>query len=165
ISLIVELIEDPEEIRGQMKSLSVMKRGEVVTAEDVNAMCLDDGSKSLLRLLDGLCNGDRIAVLKNFRSISNNGDLIPLTSALHNRMRLAWYAAVNPRESAMFAKSMGARDYAWRMAGYAAKRYGKDAVSRFVMGLIRINVDEKGGAGAGWNSLEALLIEILEKGK
>lgn len=163
ISLIVELIDDSEEIRGQMKSLAAMKRDAVITAADVDAMCLDDGSKSLLRLLDGLCNGDRIAVLKNLTSISKNGDLIPLTSALHNRMRLAWYAAANPRESAMFAKALGARDYAWRMAGYAAKRYGKEALSRFVTGLIKINIDEKSGMGSGWNGMETLVIELLEK--
>lgn len=160
-ALIVELLEDPEEIRGQLASLAMLRRGGIVSAADVDSLCLDDGSRSLLRLLDGTCTGDFASVVRAFRSLSKNGDLIPLTSALHNRMRLAWYASLCPRQAALFGKALGARDYAWRLAGQAAKKYGAAKLTRFTVGLIKLNIDEKSGSSAGWNSLETLLLDLL----
>ena len=165
VALIVELLDDPEEIRGQLFSLSMMKKNSVVTAADVDAMCLDDGSRNLLRLLDGLCLKESTVVLKSLYAISKNGELIPLISALHNRMRLAWYASENSRCGALFANALGARDYAWKMACGAAKRYGAKALSTFVTGLIRLNIDEKSGTSAGWNGLETLIISLLSGSK
>lgn len=164
-ALIVELMEDPEEIRGQLVSLSMLRRGGQISAEDVDSLCLDDGSRNLLRLLDGLCSGDYRTAMKALHAIAKNGELIPLTSAIHNRMRLAWYASMFPRQSAAFAKALGARDYAWKMAGQAARRYGPKALSIFTVGLIKININEKSGSGAGWNSLEALVLSLLSGGK
>ena len=165
VALIVELLDDPEEIRGQLQSLSMLKKGGALTADDVDSMCMDDGSRNLLRLLDGLCTRDVSSVMKSFRAIAKNGDLIPLVSAMHNRMRLAWYAALNPRCGAMYANALGARDYAWRMACGAAKLYGAEAVSLFVTGLIKLNIDEKSGTSAGWNGLETMLISLMGREK
>ena len=162
-ALIVELLEDPEEIRGQLKSLSLLRHGGTVSAADVDSLCLDDGSRSLLRLLDGTCTGDAMGAICALRAIKKNGDLIPLTSALHNRMRLAWYAAMFPRQAALFAKALGARDYAWRLAGQAAKKYGPAKLTRFTIGLVKLNIDEKSGSSAGWNGLETLLIDLLSR--
>lgn len=164
ISLMVELLEDPEEIRKQLVSLSLLKKQGRVTVEDVESLCFDDGNKNLLSLLDGLCKGEKISSLKSLHAISKKGDLIPLISALHNRMRLAWYAASNPRKEAMFAKALGARNYAWRMALMASKRYGSKDIADFVIGLIRLNIEEKSGTSAGWSSLETLVISLLTKG-
>lgn len=160
-AMIVELLEDPEEIRGQLVSLSMLRKGGMLTRLDVETMCMDDGSRNLLRLLDGLCTGNTRDVMKSFRSISGNGELIPLVSALHNRMRLAWHASANPGNGAMFAKAFGARDYAWKMACGASSIYGAEPLSDFVTGLIRINIDEKSGRGSGWQGLETLIITLL----
>lgn len=160
-ALIVELLEDPEEIRGQIQSLAMLSRGGEISAADVDSLCLDDGSRNMLRLLDGLCGGDNIGALRALHAIARNGELIPLTSAIHNRMRLAWYASMFPRQGAMFAKALGARDYAWRMAGQAARRYGPAALTKFCVGLVRLNICEKSGTGAGWNSLETLVLDLV----
>lgn len=160
-ALIIELTEDPEEIRRQLSSLSLLKKGETVNVSDVENMCLDDGTRNLLKLLDGLCCGDHIKTLKSLNAISKNGNLIPLVSAIHNRMRLAWYASMNPRDGALFAQSLGAKNYAWNMAGNAVRRYSTPAISKFVLGLIKINIDEKSGTGSGWTSLETLVIELM----
>lgn len=161
VAMIVELLDDPEEIRSQLVSLSMLRREGRITAADVDTLCLDDGSRNLLRLLDGICIGDYCASIRNLHSIAKNGDLIPLVSALHNRMRLAWYSAMYPRQGALFAKSLGARDYAWKMAVQAAHKYGTEAIGKFVTGLIKININEKSGKGAGWDSLETLVIELI----
>jgi DNA polymerase-3 subunit delta len=160
-ALIIELTEDPEEIRGQLLSLSLLKKGGTVNTSDVENMCLDDGTRNLLRLLDGICSGDHITTLKSLNAISKSGDLIPLVSALHNRMRLAWYASMHPRKGSLFADSLGAKNYAWKMAGNAARKYSAGSISRFVLGLIKINIDEKSGTGSGWAGLETLVIELM----
>lgn len=161
VAMIVELLEDSEEIRGQILSLSMLKRGSTITAAEVETLCLDDGTRNLLRLLDGICTGDYKDSIKSLHAISVNGDLIPLVSALHNRMRLAWYASVYPRYGALFAKALTAKDYAWKMAGQASRKYDSNSIRRFVLGLIKINIEEKSGIGAGWNGLEALILELI----
>lgn len=162
LSLIVEMIEDTEEIERQLVSLTMLKKGGEVTAADVEALCFDDGNKNLLKLLDGLCNGDKVSSLQSLSNISKKGDLIPLMTALHNRMRLAWYASCNRGKEELFAKALEARNYAWRMAKIAAQRYNKDELTDFVIGLIRLNMAEKTGISAGWNSLECLVITLLQ---
>jgi DNA polymerase-3 subunit delta len=161
VALIIELTEDPEEIRRQLSSLSMLKKGGTVKASDVENMCLDDGTRNLLKLLDGLCSGDHIKTLKSLNAISKNGDLIPLVSAIHNRMRLAWYASMHPSKGSLFAESLGAKNYAWKMAGNAARKYSAGSISKFVLGLIKINIDEKSGTGSGWIGLETLVIELM----
>lgn len=165
VALIVELLDDPEEIRGQLKALSLFKRTGTVTMQDVDSFCLDDGSKDLLKILDGLCSCDYKGVMKSFYSISRNGELMPLISAIHNRMRLAMYNATNPRCAAMYAKALGAKDYAWRMASLATKNYPSDSITDFSLGLICMNIAEKTGKSAGWNGLETLLITFLSSKK
>ncbi|MEG1911967.1 MAG: hypothetical protein RRY12_03385 [Cloacibacillus sp.] len=159
-AMIVELLEDPEEIRAQLKSLRLLKKGGAASAADVERLCLDDGSRNLLRLLDGLCTGDFVGVMKSLRSMARTDDLIPLLAPLHNRMRLAWYAGVG-KEAPLFAQALGAKDYAWRMARQADQRYGHAALTKFITAIIRINIEERSGAGAGWHGLETAVIELL----
>ncbi|MGD9666733.1 MAG: DNA polymerase III subunit delta [Synergistaceae bacterium] len=160
-ALIIELTEDPEEIRRQLSSLSLLKKGGTLNTSDIENMCLDDGTRNLLKLLDGLCSGDHIKTLKSLHAISKNGDLIPLVSAMHNRMRLAWYSSMHPHKGSLFAESLGAKNYAWSMAGNAARKYSAGSISKFVLGLIKINIDEKSGTGSGWAGLETLVIELM----
>lgn len=162
IAMIVELLEDPEEIRAQLKSLGLLKKISVVTAADVEELCLDDGGRNLLRLLDGLCTGEITGVLKSLGAMSKAEDLIPALVPLHNRMRLAWYAGLG-RDAAAFAEALGAKDYAWRMAAQADRRYGHAAMTEFISDLIRINIEERSGAGAGWRGLEAAVIKLMDK--
>ncbi len=136
-AMLVELLEDPEEIRAQIKSLGLLKKGASARAADVEQLCLDDGSRNLLKLLDGLCSGDYKNVLRSLRAMEKSGELIPLLVPLHNRMRLAWYAGMG-KDSLLFAKALGAKDYAWRMAKQADQKYGHKAVTDFMCALIRI---------------------------
>ncbi len=163
-AMLVELLEDPEEIRSQLKSLRLMKKGASADAEDVRQLCLDDGSRSLLRLLDGLCTGDAVAAVRSLRSIAASGDLIPAITPIHNRMRLAWYASLGG-DGAAIGRALGAKDYAWRMAQQAARRYGRAALTEFVCALLRISIEERSGRGSGWNGLETAVIELLSSAR
>lgn len=167
VSLIVELLDDPEEIRSQLASLSTLRKKEPINKKDIEELCLDDGSGNLLKLLDALCGGDAATALRTFRAMSRGSgtaELFPLVTALHNRMRLALYAAGYKNDGAAFARALGARDYAWRLANGAARRYGERALLAFVVGLIKLNIEEKSGRGAGWNSLELLVLDLLSAG-
>ena len=163
-AMLVELLEDPEEIRSQLKSLGLFRKGVTAGAADVEQLCLDDGSRNLLKFLDGICAGDYKNVLYSLRALERGGELIPLLVPLHNRMRLAWYAGAG-RDAPLFAKALGAKDYAWKMARQADRKYGHAAVTEFLCALIRMNVEERSGAGAGWNGLEAAVIELLSAAK
>ncbi|MDO5114486.1 MAG: hypothetical protein Q4D58_00175 [Synergistaceae bacterium] len=160
VSMIVELLDDPEEIRAQLKSLALFKRGGEVSAADVEQLCLDDGSRNLLRLLDGLCDGDAVSVLRSFRAISRSGELIPTLTPIHNRMRLAWYSGLG-KDGLFFAQALGAKDYAWRKAKEADRRYGHAALTDFISALLRISIEERSGMGAGWNGLETAIAALL----
>lgn len=165
-ALIVELTEDPEEIRGQLVTLSALKRDSAISVSDVQQFCLDDGSNNLLRLLDGICSGDCVTAIKTLNAMqktAQSGDLIKLTSALHNRFRLAMYGAIYPRLASNFKQALGARDYAWRLAQDAARRFGAKAVFRFVLGILKLNAGEKSGTSNGWKELEFLVIELFGK--
>lgn len=163
IAMLVELTEDPEEIRAQLKSLKLLKKNPI-EAEDVKSICLDDGSRDLLRLLDGLCDGDVAGAIKSLRAISSSGDLIPSITPVYNRMRLAWYASLGNEGSAV-ARAIGAKDYAWRMANQAARRYGREALTDFTASLIRISMEERSGRGAGWSALETAVITLLSRAR
>ena len=126
-------------------------------------MCLDDGSRNLLRLLDGLCTGDAVGVVKSLRAMSSSADLIPSITPIHNRMRLAWYASLGS-DGAAIGRALGAKDYAWRMASQAARRYGRAALTDFISDLLRISIEERSGCGAGWNGLETAVIKLLARG-
>lgn len=165
-ALIVELTEDPEEIRGQLKTLSALRQSGQISVLDVQQFCLDDGSNNLLRLLDGICRGEYAVVMKTLAAMqkaAQSGDLIKLTSALHNRFRLAMYASLYPRLALSFKQALAARDYAWRLAEEAGRRYGARAMLHFVIGLLKLNAGEKSGTANGWHELEFLVIELFGK--
>lgn len=166
LSLIVELLDDPEEIRSQLTGLSLLRKNAMINKTDIEELCLDDGSGNLLKLLDALCGGDAVTAVKTLRAMSGpgGGELFPLITSLHNRMRLALYAAVYQREAPLFSQALCARDYAWRQANGAARHYGASVLLNCVVGLIRLNIEEKSGRGAGWRSLELLVLDLLSQG-
>jgi DNA polymerase-3 subunit delta len=122
---------------------------------------MSDGSRGMLKLLDGICRGAHTDVLQALDTLSRNSELLPLLSAIHNRIRLALYIAAFPMKREAFAKALGARDYATRMAETAAGIYGRDKLVNFAAGLIRINYNEKSGLGASWRDLSLLVINLL----
>ena len=132
----------------------------MITAADVETLCLSDGSRSLLKLLDGLCSGKYADCLVSLEYL-REGELLPLVSALYNRFRLAFYIAAFPSEKGLFLKSLAARDYAARLADGAAQLYGKAKIKNFLLGLMRINANEKSGMGASWYDLDVLVSELL----
>ena len=167
--LLKELFDDTGELEGETEKLALSrsykkksdpKAGGAITAADVEILCLSDGSRSLLKLLDGLCAGKYADCLVSLEYLKE-GELLPLVSALYNRFRLAFYVASFPEEKGFFLKALGARDYAARLAEGAAGLYGKERLMVFLVGLMKINANEKSGMGASWHDLDVLVTELL----
>jgi DNA polymerase-3 subunit delta len=165
VSLLKELFEDLSELESEAAKLAEMfapDRREI-SASDVEALCMSDGSRSLLKLLDGICSGRVASSLSALEETSSRGELIPLVSALHNRMRAAFYFARHPEERSDFERALGMKEYASRQAANAARLYGCGKLLGFVTGLIRINSNEKSGAGASWRDLTLLVMELMSE--
>lgn len=166
ISLLKDLFEDSGELVSEADKLAVfceLTGKKEITRREIEAFCLTDGNRSLLKLLDGICAGAYIRSLEHLEILNRGGELLSLVSALHNRARLALYATAFPSERPRFAKALGARDYAWRQAESAAKLYGKEKLLDFVTSLIRINANEKSGQGAGWRDLQIQIVTLMAK--
>ena len=164
VSLLKELFEDVGELAGETEKLAlacILRGGREIATEDVESLCLSDGSKSLLKLLDGICNGRAQESLHSLENLSRGAELLPTVSALHNRIRLAFYLSAFPQDRGDIVRALGAKDYAMRQAEQAARIYGSTRLRDFIVGLIRINANEKTGLGASWRDLNVLVLELL----
>jgi len=164
VSLLKDLFDDTGELASEADKLALycqMTGKKEAARRDVEAFCLTDGSRGLLKLLDGFCSGSYAQCLENLELLREEGELLPLLSALHNRTRLALYACAFPAEKQRFAKALAAKDYAWRNAESAARLYGKEKLLAFTVSLIRINANEKSGQGSGWRDLFIELVTLM----
>jgi DNA polymerase III delta subunit len=163
VSLLKELYDDVAELGSEAEKLAVicgLNGRREVSVTDVETYCMSDGSRGLLKLLDGICQGKRVESLASLGELGG-GELLPLVSALHNRARAAYYFAAYPGEASAFIRALGVRDYAARLAESASRIYGREKLLEFTMGLIRINSNEKSGLGASWRDLYILIIDLM----
>jgi DNA polymerase-3 subunit delta len=164
ISLLKEMFDDTGELASEAEKASAVcalaGRGEI-SALDVREFCMSDGSRNLLKLLDGICEGRVSEAVSALGDASLHSELAPLLSALHNRFRLAMYFALFPKEKSEFASALGAKNYASKQAETAARRYGGEKLRSFVTGLMRAVSDDRSGGGASWRDLSVLVIDLL----
>ena len=168
VSLIKEFFDDMGEAEAEAEKLAAasLARGRrKIETSDVELLCLSDDSRVMLKLLDGICNGKALESIAALEALRRNAELLPTLSALHNRVRLALYTAAFPKEKSAFSRALGARDYAQRQAENAARLYGREKLVALVMGLVRINSNEKTGQGASWRDLDMLIIDLLSEQK
>ena len=164
--LLAERVENPEEIEMELLKFVPIATGGNVSVEQIETLSAADGNSHLLRFLDSLCAGDFAVCAPEMVLLGKEkAELFPFLAAVQNRMRLAWYAACFPGHLSAIARSLGARDYAWKLAQKAASVYGKDALGRFIARSITIHLNEKVGAGAGWVDLQIAILELLGAGK
>jgi DNA polymerase III delta subunit len=163
-SLLVEWIEDGEELRSEIMKLGFFAKGQVISPEIVKALSFDEGRNSLLRLLDGLCQGDREEILKAFPHLRDSMPFLPLVAAIYNRFRPVLYQAFFPSlPEKQLTSFLNIRNYAWKMAAEAKKNYSKEDLSRFLVELIAFSYGEKTGLGKGWLGLETSILKLLSQ--
>ena len=164
-SLLVDMIEDPEELRGEVEKLGNYADGRPVDGEMVRALSFDEGRNSVLRFLDAFCTGRTSEVFSSLEHLRKEPSILPLLTALYNRLRPALYLSVfGSKRVAWVQKTFEVRDYALRMSREASALYSADAIESFTLGLLALSWTEKTGGAEGWWGFETLLLQCMASG-
>lgn len=164
MQLLAEWIEDPEELRNEMEKLERAAGTEGVTETLVRQLCLDEGGKVLLRLLDGLCHGRLDHVLASLAGMRVHEEPLRVISALHKRMRFSMYLSrYGAKRKDELMKVLGAKPYQMKQAGAAASRYSCEGLARFVQDMIRASYLAKTTSVDIWNDVELAVLRLLRE--
>ena len=159
-ALLAESIDEQEELRGELVKLAEYSRPRQISLELVRQLSFDEGGSAMLKFLDGFSLGKAEDVISSLKHLKRDPSPLPMVAALSNRLRPALYITVFKDEQAALA-ALGVRDYAARMAKQALKIYGKDAIQKFMLELVRISFMEKTNNAEGWIGFESVLLMIL----
>ena len=161
-ALLAESIDEQEELRGELTKLAEYSRPRQISLELVKQLSFDEGGSAMLKFLDGFSLGKAEDVITSLKYLKRDPSPLPMISALSNRLRPALHITVFKDEQTALA-ALGVRDYAARMARQALKIYGKDAIRRFMLELVRLSFMEKTNNAEGWAGFEAALFMMLRK--
>lgn len=164
-SLLVDMIEDPEELRGEVEKLGMYARGRPVDGEMVRALSFDEGRNSVLRFLDAFCTGRPQEVFSALEHLRKEPSVLPLLTALYNRLRPALYLSIfGAKRGGWVQKTFEVRDYALRMSREASDHYSAGAIEALALGLLALSWTEKTGGAEGWWGFETLLLQCMASG-
>lgn len=159
--LLGESIESTEELRSELAKLALYADGREIALADIRALSFDEGGRALLTFLDGVCAGNAQDVARALSRLSRD-PLLPVLTALCNRLRPALYIASFPGNEAQAAAAAGAnREYAMRMARGALRLFGAEAVKDFMLRAVRLSFAEKTSAAQGWPGFELIVWDLL----
>lgn len=159
-SLLAEWIEDEEELRSELDKLGQAAPKGRITAKLVNELSIDEGGKSMLNLLDAVAKADVPETLKSLNVLREEGELIPILSAVHKRVRGACLIA-SLGDGAAAAIHLTA--FQAKTAAAMARLYGGPLLSLLLGELIRLSWCERSGDGEGWDGLEKLLLAAMSR--
>ncbi|GHS97741.1 DNA polymerase III subunit delta [Synergistales bacterium] len=161
-ALLCDFMTSTEELRSELDKLSLAADNAPITVDTVRRLSFDEGGNSMLRFLDGVCEGRVADVVTSLRHLEGE-PVLPLLTALYNRLRPALYIALtSPKTEAQFLAAIGAtREYALRMARTALRNFGADNIKLFMLRLIRLSYIEKTGLSEGWPGFEAALWGLM----
>ena len=165
-ALLGEWYEDPEELRQEIAKLARASRGNEVGGALVRSLCVDEGHGLVLSLLDGVCRKNRSEVMKTLGLLRRSEELLPVGTALYNRLHIAFLATCfTGADLEKIYAAQGVRDYARRLAAEAGRHYPPRAIQRAVAELIALLCAEKWGKGAGWVGMDMVLLRLLDAGR
>ena len=145
----------------ELAKLALYADGREIALADVRALSFDEGGRALLTFLDGVCAGNAQDVARALSRLSRD-PLLPVLTALCNRLRPALYIASFPGNEAQAAAAAGAnREYAMRMARGALRLFGAKAVKDFMLRAVRLSFAEKTSAAQGWPGFELIVWDLL----
>lgn len=161
-AMLVEWIEDEEELRSELDKLGCAANGKRIDLKLVNDLSIDEGGKEVLNLLDAITNVNVVEVIKNITSLRENGELIPIISALHKRVRNACMVS---RLGSDAASSLHLTAFQTKIAKSMVPIYGANLLSLWLGELIRLSWSERNGEGESWEGLEKLLLAVMSRAK
>ena len=154
-ALLVDWIEDEEELRGELDKFKLAFPGAPIGVAEVNQLSSDEGGRALLDLLDAVADASLEGVKKSLESLRLRQELIIVLSALHKRVRAAWYVTWL---GVGLQKALGLTDYQTRIACKTARRWPPHVLALLTGELVRLSMAERTGDGQGWNGLEIALL-------
>lgn len=160
--LLVDMIEDPEELRSRAEDLGSYAAGRPVTEEMVKLLAFDEGHSRVLRFLDAFCGARMVEALALLDHLKKEPSILPLLTALYNRIRPAVYSSCFSRRDAQEVTALlKVRDYAGRMAAEAGKNYPSTALKALALSLAALSWKEKTAVAEGWYGFETALLQCM----
>lgn len=160
--LLVEWIEDEEELRAETDKLRAAAGNGRITRELVAELSMDEGGKALLNLLGALADYSVSGALKALKDLREVGDVFPVLSAVHKRVRGACMVACLGEGA---AGALTLTPYQTKIARSMASHYGRTLLSAWLAELLRLSWSERTGDGAGWDGFEALTCAVLSRAR
>lgn len=167
VMLLIDNVADSEEVLSEMEKLALASDGAEVSVDLVRELTLDEGKNALLDLMDGICLGKVGTVISALECIKTKYEIIPVLSALYNRIRIAsLILSFRQYGTNKVQKSLCFRDYQFKMAIEALKRYSPEDVIQFSADIITLDYREKTNNSRGWIALELMIMKFMAlKGK
>lgn len=161
-ALLVELLEDPEEVRAELEKLSAYADGAPIDADMVKNLSFDEGRNLMLKFLDSFCQARVPEVLSVLERFKREPSMLPLLTGLYNRVRPALYlGAFSPSDAGGVLSALEIKDYPLRMAKEALRQYSPQSLSELAFSLITLSWREKTASAEGWPGFEAELLRCM----
>ena len=161
-ALLVELLEDPEEVRAELLKLGAYAHGGSVDAGMVKELSFDEGRNTMLKFLDAFCQARAPEVFAALERFKQEPSMLPLLTGLYNRIRPALYLGIFPSAGGERVRSaLEIKDYALKMGREALRHYSPKALGDLSFGLLALSWKEKTSFAEGWPGFESLLIDCM----
>ena len=167
LALLIEYMEDPVELRSELSKLAFLAENTMISAEDVRELCFDEGTGSILALLEGVYQAEAGIVLDSLQRLrENHAELLYVLGAVYNKLRLASFLSIyGTTQIERVQKVLNFTNYHLRQAGRMTKRYPAASILSAAAQCVRLSYAEKSGLSSGWIEFETLLLKFLRDGK
>ncbi len=161
-ALLVELLEDPEEVRAELEKLGAYAHGASVNAEMVKELSFDEGRNSMLKFLDAFCQARAPEVFSVLERFKQEPSMLPVLTGLYNRIRPALYLGIFPSAGGERVRNaLEIKDYPLKMGREALRHYSPQALVDLSFGLLSLSWKEKTSFAEGWPGFESLLMVCM----
>ena len=161
-ALLVELLEDPEEVRAELRKLGLFAHGAPVDAGMVKELSFDEGRNTMLKFLDAFCQARAPEVFAALERFKREPSMLPLLTGLYNRIRPALYLGIFASGGGERVRSaLEIKDYALKMGREALRHYTAKALTDLSFGLLALSWKEKTSSAEGWPGFESLLMACM----
>ena len=166
LSLMVELFQDPSELKNELSKLAFVAERKDISEDEVRKYCLDEGTSSLYRFLEGVCERDIPLVVDSLRRLElNQTELLYVLTALYNKLRLASYLCIyGSAFSQILVNSLGIKPFQLNQAKRILKKYPPALIISTALKSLAMSYSEKSRYPKGWRGFEVLILKFLKSG-
>ena len=162
--LLADSIESQEELRAEINKLALYSEGRDVNLAQVQNLSFDEGGRSLLMFLDGVCENKISDVARALKYLRKEASILPVLTAITNRLRPAlMISSFNKNLSDEVLKTLGTKNYAAKKAQTSLKNFGSERIKNFMAKAARLSFLEKTGRAESWQGFELIIWELMAK--